>query len=82
MYAFAQNALKVPPAKFNFAKRIDTRLVDPLGELPPGSFGRKQPPQDPLVANLAFRNLERAEHDAPRDGPGHGRRSCRTRASR
>ena len=60
MYAFAQNALKVPPAKFNFAKRIDTRLVDPLGELPPGSFGLKQPPQDPLVANLAFRNLERA----------------------
>ena len=60
MYAFAQNALKVPPAKFNFAKRIDTRLVDPLGQLPPGSFGLKQPPQDPLVANLAFRNLERA----------------------
>jgi len=60
MYSFAQNALKVPAAKSNLAKRIDTRLVDPLGQLPPGSFGLKQPPQDPLVANLAFRNLERA----------------------
>jgi hypothetical protein len=60
MYAFEQNALKVPAAKSNLAKRIDTRLVDPLGTLPPGSFGAKQAPADPLVANLAFRNLERA----------------------
>jgi hypothetical protein len=60
LYRFEQNALKVPEAKANVAKRIDTRLVDPLGTLPPGSFGLKQPPQDPLVANLAFRNLERA----------------------
>jgi hypothetical protein len=60
MYRFQQNALKVPEPKANVAKRIDTRLVDPLGTLPPGSFGLKQAPQDPLVANLAFRNLERA----------------------
>ena len=50
----------MPDAKFNLAKRIDTRLVDPLAQLPPGSFGQQSPPADPLVANLAFRNLERA----------------------
>jgi hypothetical protein len=59
-YRFKQDALKVPDGKFNVAKRIDTRLVDPLAQLPPGSFGQKQFPADPLVANLAFRNLERA----------------------
>jgi hypothetical protein len=59
-YRFKQDALKVPDGKFNFAKKIDTRLVDPLAQLPPGSFGQKQFPADPLVANLAFRNLERA----------------------
>jgi len=59
-YRFKQDALKVPDGKFNFAKRIDTRLVDPLAQLPPGSFGQTQFPADPLVANLAFRNLERA----------------------
>ncbi len=60
MYAFDQAALKVPAAKSNRARRIDTRLVDVLAELPPGSFGAKQPPGDRLVANLAFRNLARA----------------------
>jgi hypothetical protein len=60
MYRFKQDALKVPAAKSNLAKRIDTRLVDPLATLPPGSFGLQQPPADPLAANLAFRNLERA----------------------
>ena len=59
-YRFKQDALKVPDGKFNLAKRIDTRLVDPLAQLPPGSFGQQSPPGDPLVANLAFRNLERA----------------------
>jgi hypothetical protein len=59
-YRFKQDALKVPDAKFNLAKRIDTRLVDPLAQLPPGSFGQQNLPADPLVANLAFRNLERA----------------------
>ena len=31
--------LTVPGAKFNFAKAIDTHLVDPLGNLRPKSFG-------------------------------------------
>jgi hypothetical protein len=61
LYEFKQAALKVPAAKFNFARRIDTLLVNPLAELPPGSFGAKQPPKDKLVANLAFRNLARAK---------------------
>jgi len=61
MYSFDQAALKVPAAKSNRARRIDTLLVNPLGELPPGSFGAKQAPKDALVANLAFRNLARAK---------------------
>jgi hypothetical protein len=60
LYPFEQASLKVPPAKFNRARRIDTLLVNPLAELPPGSFGATGPPADPLVANLAFRNLARA----------------------
>jgi Animal haem peroxidase len=43
--------LVVPPAKFNHAMRIDTKLSNPLAFLP--GF----PPDD---ANLAFRNLTRA----------------------
>jgi hypothetical protein len=61
LYPFKQADLKVPPAKFNRAMRIDTRLVNPLSALPPGSFGETSPPSDPLVANLAFRNLARAK---------------------
>jgi hypothetical protein len=60
LYPFQQAALKVPPAKLNHAKRIDTLLVDPLAHLRPGSFGATGRPADPLVANLAFRNLARA----------------------
>jgi hypothetical protein len=41
--------------------RIDTRLADPLGALPPGTIGRTSPPGNRLKANLAFRNLERAK---------------------
>jgi hypothetical protein len=52
--------LKAPPGTFNRAMRIDTRLVDPLGTLPPGTINRTSPPGNPLKANLAFRNLERA----------------------
>jgi hypothetical protein len=44
-------ALGVPAAKFNQAMRIDTRIVNPLQFLP-GFAG--------LEANLAFRNLTRA----------------------
>ncbi|HEY7075354.1 MAG TPA: heme peroxidase family protein [Solirubrobacteraceae bacterium] len=61
LYPFQQAALKVPPAKFNFARRIDTRLATHLGDLPPGSFGATNPPSDPSNANLAFRNLARAK---------------------
>lgn len=53
--------LLVPDAQFNLAKRIDTLLVDPLADLPLGSFGGRgqaRPPQEEL--NLAFRNLTRA----------------------
>jgi hypothetical protein len=51
--------LVVPPAKFNRAMRIDTRLVDALRFLPDGSFGGDE--NTPLMQrNLAFRNLTRA----------------------
>lgn len=60
LYAFRQAALKVPKAKFNHARRIDTALSIPLRDLPPGAFGAKTAPKDPFVANLAFRNLARA----------------------
>jgi Animal haem peroxidase len=54
--------LKLLPEDFNVAKRIDTLLVNPLRELPLGSFGGKG---DAVRAtgrelNLAFRNLTRA----------------------
>jgi Animal haem peroxidase len=61
LYEFKQADLKVPAGKFNRAMRIDTLLVNPLAALPPGSFGATNPPSDPLVANLAFRNLARAK---------------------
>lgn len=60
LYRFRQASLRVPNAKFNRAMRIDTTLVNPLDALPPGSFGASGPPSDPLIANLAFRNLARA----------------------
>jgi hypothetical protein len=53
--------LAVPAAKFNRAMRIDTRLVNPLRNLPPGSFGGPAVPFDDPRANLAFRNLTRAK---------------------
>lgn len=53
--------LGVTDAQFNLAKRIDTLLVNPLANLPLGSFGgRGQPPVNPAELNLAFRNLTRA----------------------
>jgi hypothetical protein len=55
LYNFKQagrNDLVVPPAKFNRAMRIDTKLVDPLRTLP--GFPAAE-------ANLAFRNLTRAK---------------------
>jgi hypothetical protein len=61
LYEFKQAALKVPAAKSNKAMRIDTLLVNPLAALPPGSFGATAAPADPIIANLAFRNLARAK---------------------
>jgi hypothetical protein len=53
--------LGVPAAKFNRAMRIDTRIVNPLANLPAGSFGGPAVPFDDARANLAFRNLTRAK---------------------
>lgn len=52
--------LVVPPQKFNRAMRLDTLLVNPLRNLPPGSFGGPVVGFDDPRANLAFRNLTRA----------------------
>ncbi len=63
LYDFSEAArpdLTVPKEQFNRAMRIDTLLVDPLRNLPPGSFGGPAVPFDDPRANLAFRNLTRA----------------------
>ncbi len=52
--------LSIPEARFNRAKRIDTRIVRVLRNLPTGSFGGPGVPFDDPTANLAFRNLTRA----------------------
>jgi hypothetical protein len=52
--------LRPPPGEFNRAMRIDTRVVNPLGSLPRGSFGGTASDENTFVANLAFRNLTRA----------------------
>ena len=54
------NGLGVAAAKFNFAKAIDTHLVDPLKDLPPQTFGGSGIPSGDPRRNLAFRNLTRA----------------------
>jgi Putative peptidoglycan binding domain/Animal haem peroxidase len=62
LYNFAEAQrpdLVVPPAKFNKARKIDTRLTNPLAVLPPGSFGQAGQQVPPPQANLAFRNLTR-----------------------
>ena len=63
LYRFAQIGrpdLKPPRGEFNLARRIDTRLVDPLSTLPIGSFGGVAADASTIRANLAFRNLVRA----------------------
>jgi len=51
----------VPPEQISLAKRVDTKLVDPLALLPLGSFdSKRRPVADPVERNLAFRNLLRA----------------------
>ena len=47
--------------KINRARRIDTMLVNPLKNLPPGSFGGPAVDFDDPRANLAFRNIARAK---------------------
>ena len=62
LYDFAEAGrpdLVVPTAKFNNARKIDTRLTNPLADLPPGSFGQAGQQVPPPQANLAFRNLTR-----------------------
>ncbi len=52
----------VPPmGGGNVTKRIDTLLVDPLAELPAGTFGGRGSEIPPIQRNLAFRNLTRAD---------------------
>jgi heme peroxidase len=53
--------LVVPASKFNRAMRIDSSLVNPLMNLPPGTFGGPTVPFNDPRANLAFRNLTRAK---------------------
>ncbi len=63
LYRFEQighGELKPPAGEFNLARRIDTRLVDPLATLPAGSFGGSVSDEQTIRANLAFRNLVRA----------------------
>ncbi|MFY1691316.1 peroxidase family protein [Plantactinospora sp. WMMB782] len=45
--------------QLNLTQRIDTRLVDPLRNLPLGAFGGQDAPPA-IELNLAFRNLTRA----------------------
>ena len=52
--------LAAPADGGNVAKRIDTLLVDPLAQLPAGTFGGRGSEIPPIQRNLAFRNLTRA----------------------
>ncbi len=53
--------LVVPAAKFNRARRIDTRIVSPLADLPTGAIGEAAGPDGDERRNLAYRNLTRAK---------------------
>ena len=62
MYDFAGEANRpdlAGPNGVNVAQRIDTLLVNPLAELPEGTFGFGTNPTS-IQLNLAFRNLVRA----------------------
>jgi hypothetical protein len=52
--------LEMPANKSNRAMRIDTSIVNPLRNLPPSTFGGPDVPFNDPQANLAFRNLTRA----------------------
>ncbi|SES18120.1 peroxidase family protein [Actinokineospora terrae] len=53
--------LAPPAGAGNVAKRIDTVLVDPLAQLPAGTFGGRGSTFPDIHRNLAFRNLTRAD---------------------
>jgi len=60
-FAAAGHPELAPASNVNFAKRIDTLIVDPLKHLPPSTFGGKDSMGfDNPERNLAFRNLTRA----------------------
>ena len=63
LYDFAEAGrpdLAAPEGGGNVTKRIDTLLVDPLTQLPAGTFGGRGSEIPPIHRNLAFRNLTRA----------------------
>ena len=63
LYAFSSinhPELAAPRGEFNRARSINTVLVDPLAALPIGSFGGTSTDAGTIEANLAFRNLTRA----------------------
>ena len=62
-----------PASNVNRARRIDTRLTDPLGHLPPSTFGGRTsiPFGDPR-RNLAFRNLTRGADGEAGERPADG----------
>ena len=84
MYDFAAGGhprLK-PASNVNQARRIDTRLTDPLANLPPSVFGGPNSiPFDDLRRNLAFRNLTRGVDGEAGERPADGHQAQRPRAS-
>jgi hypothetical protein len=63
LYDFRESGrpdLAPPEGGGNVTKRIDTLLVDPLAQLPAGTFGGRGGEIPPIHRNLAFRNLTRA----------------------
>ncbi|MFK3979724.1 heme peroxidase family protein [Micromonospora sp. NPDC050397] len=66
LYDFAEagrDDLVVRPEEgpgLNLTRRVDTRMVDPLRNLPLGSFGERTATPAEIERNLAFRNLTRA----------------------
>ncbi|RLK59306.1 peroxidase family protein [Actinokineospora cianjurensis] len=64
LYDFTESGrpdLAPPAGTANVAKRIDTVLVDPLAQLPAGTFGGRGSTFPDIHRNLAFRNLTRAD---------------------
>ena len=60
--------------KFNRAMRIDTTLVDPLRNLPPGSFGGPASDEATIRGEPRVPQPDAGEDGQARDGPADGRR--------